>query len=411
MRAEPAPAPIKGHTMKQTIRLGRAGIPIGVHWSVLVIAALLTQGLAMSFLPATAPGQPSWTYWLVATLAAALFLASLLAHELAHALVAHRHHMQVERVTLWLLGGVAELGGQPDSPRTDLRVAAVGPLTSLAAGGTFFAAAFAGAGFLPRLLVAALFWLALINVILAVFNMLPAAPMDGGRILRALLWRHWGDQARAQRVAARAGQGLGTGLVALGALELLLLGSLGGIWLALIGWFLTTAAGAEQRAGALTDRFRDLPVRAAMSPPATVGYADETVQEFLTRVAVPSRQRVFVVIDRLGRPAGAVSLAGLARLAPGVRVTTPLGRAAAPVRPVDAGRRLADVASMVWPGSAPLAVVEDGTLVGTLDAADLSRAAELTTLGEPVGLFPRMRPTEPGDDTEGRTRHVGSLMS
>jgi Zn-dependent protease len=396
--------------MKQTIRLGRvAGIPVGVHWSVLVIAALLTQGLAMSFLPASAPGQPRWLYWLVAALAAVLFLASLLAHELAHALVAHRYHMHVERVTLWLLGGVAELGGQPDSPRTDLRVAAVGPLTSLVAGGVFFAAAVGGAGYLPELLVAALFWLALINVILAVFNMLPAAPMDGGRLLRALLWRHWGDQARAQRAAARAGQGLGVGLVALGALELLLLGSLGGIWLALIGWFLTTAAGAERRAGELTDRFHDLPVRAAMTPGAAVGYVDETVQEFLATVAASSHQRVFVVIDRLGRPLGVVSVAGLARLAPGVRATTPLARVAAPVRPVDTGRRLADVASMVWPGSLPLAVVDGGVLVGTLDAADISRAAELTALGVPVD--PSRTPPAPGDETGRQTRHVDSLMS
>jgi Zn-dependent protease len=390
--------------MKQTIRLGRvAGIPVGVHWSVLVIAALLTQGLAMSVLPASAPGRPAWLYWLVATLAAVLFLASLLAHELAHALVAHRHHMHVERVTLWLLGGVAELGGQPDSPRTDLRVAAVGPLTSLVAGGVFLAAAVGGAGYLPDLIVAALFWLALINAILAVFNMLPAAPMDGGRVLRALLWRHWGDQARAQRVAAQAGQGLGGGLVALGALELLLLGSLGGIWLALIGWFLMTAAGAERRAGELADRFHDLPVRAAMTPRAAVGYVDEPVQEFLTTVAVSSHQRVFVVVDHLGRPVGAVGVAGMARLAPDVRATTPLRRVVAPVRPVEAGRRLADVASMVWPGSPPLAVVDDGVLVGTLDVADIRRAAELVALGVPVD--------PPRRDSGPQTRHIDSLMS
>jgi hypothetical protein len=277
------------------------------------------------------------------------------------------------------------------------------------AGGVFFAAAVGGAGYLPELLVAALFRLALINVILAVFNLLPPAPMDGGLLLRALLWRHWGDRARAQRVAARAGQGLGVGLVALGALELLLLGSLGGIWLALIGWFLATAAGAEQRDGELTDRFRDLPVRAAMTPRAAVGYADETVQEFLATVAVTSRQRVFVVVDCLGRPVGVVGVAGLARLAPGVRAITLLARVAAPIRPpIDAGRRLAEVASMVWPGSPPLAVVDGGVLVGTLDAADISRAAELTALGVPVDLS--RQPPAPRDGT-GPTRHVDSSMS
>jgi Zn-dependent protease len=228
--------------------------------------ALLAQSLAIVVLPAAAPGRPRWVYWLVAVAAAALFLASLLAHEVAHALVARRYGMRVERVTLWLLGGVAELGGQPSSPRVDLRVAVVGPLTSVAAGGVFFAAVFAGAGLLPRVCVAALSWLAWINVVLAVFNLLPAAPLDGGRVLRALLWRRWGDQARAQVAAAKAGRGLGAGLIWLGLLQILVTHNLGGIWLALVGWFLIAAANAERRASEQAARLRGLTVRTAMNP-------------------------------------------------------------------------------------------------------------------------------------------------
>ncbi|HET8680822.1 MAG TPA: site-2 protease family protein, partial [Micromonosporaceae bacterium] len=284
--------------MKQTLRLGQvAGVPVGVHWSVLVIMVLLAQGLAMAFLPARAPGSAAWAYWVVAVAAAVLFLASLLAHELAHALVARHYRMRVERVTLWLLGGVAELSGPPPTARADLRVAAVGPLTSLAASAGFFAATVAGTGFLPAVWVAALSWLALINILLAGFNLLPAAPLDGGRVLRAVLWQRWDDQVRAQVAAARAGRVLGGGLVALGAAQILVTGDLAGIWLALVGWFLATAADAEARTAGFTDRLTGLPVRAAMRPRPAVASAGASVHAFLTTVACRSRQWRFPVVD------------------------------------------------------------------------------------------------------------------
>ncbi|HEU4422011.1 MAG TPA: site-2 protease family protein [Pilimelia sp.] len=278
--------------MRQTVRLGRvAGIAVGVHWSVLVVMVLLAQGLAVALLPAAAPGRPGWLYWIVAVLTTVLFVASLLAHELAHAVVARHYGVRVERVTLWLLGGVAELSGQPDRPRQDLRIAAVGPLTSLAAAGVFFTAAVATAGWLPPVAVVAVAWLAWINVVLAVFNLLPAAPLDGGRVLRALLWRHWGDQVRAQLVAARAGRGLGGGLIALGFLQILLTGTLSGLWLALLGWFLVAAAGAEQQAARLSALLGGLTVRSAVNPLPAAGRVDQSVEEFMLTVAGASRQR------------------------------------------------------------------------------------------------------------------------
>lgn len=258
--------------MKQTLRLGRvAGIPIGVHWSVLIIMALLAQSLALAVLPAIEPGHSALLYWTVALVATALFAASLLAHELAHALVAQQNGIRVERVTLWLLGGVAELGGRPRTPGADLRVAVVGPLTSLAASMVFFAAAAGGAGWLPNVLVAALAWLAGINLLLVVFNLLPAAPLDGGRVLRALLWRRWRDRIRADIVSARAGCGFGGALLALGLFQVLVSGGLAGIWLIVLGWFLIGAATAERQAAELAAQLDNLPVRAAMNPHPVVG--------------------------------------------------------------------------------------------------------------------------------------------
>jgi len=370
--------------MKQTLRLGRlAGIPVGVHWSVLIIMVLLAQGLAMTVLPGSAPGLGAGTYWVVAVAAAVLFLASLLAHELAHALVARHYRMRVERVTLWLLGGVAELGGQPPTARVDLRVAAVGPLTSLAASAAFFGAALAGGGVLPQVWVAALVWLALINVVLAVFNLLPAAPLDGGRVLRALLWRLWNDQARAQMAAARSGRFLGGTLIALGIAEILLTGTLGGIWLALVGWFLTTAATAEAQAVLLTTRLAGVAVRAAMNTRSVVAEANQSVQTFLNTIAGRSRQRTFPVIDEAGQPVGAVTLAMLARVPAPRRPVTAIGDLTTAAATVGADRPLADVASVAGASPVPLLVVDRGVLVGVLDAADVARAVDLATLGLP----------------------------
>ncbi|HET8658803.1 MAG TPA: site-2 protease family protein [Micromonosporaceae bacterium] len=370
--------------MKQTLRLGRvAGIPVGVHWSVLVIMVLLAQGLAMAFLPERAPGSAARVYWTVAVAAAVLFLASLLAHELAHALVARHYRMRVERVTLWLLGGVAELGGLPPTARADLRVAAVGPLTSLAVSAGFFAATAAGNGFLPQVCVAALSWLALVNVLLAGFNLLPAAPLDGGRILRAMLWRRWDDQVRAQVAAARAGRVLGGGLIALGAAEILVTGDLAGIWLALVGWFLATAAGAEARTAGLTDRLAGLPVWAAMNPRPVVASAEASVQAFLTTVACRSRQRRFPVVDHSGRPIGMVTLSDLARIPPPLRPVTAVGGMAVAGATVEVDRPLADIAPLLAAGAGPILVVDGGVLVGVLDQSDLARVLDLAGLGLP----------------------------
>ena len=367
--------------MKQTLRLGRiAGISIGVHWSVLLIMMLLVQSLALVVLPAAEPDHPAWMYLLVALVATVLFLASLLAHELAHALVARHYQMRVERVTLWLLGGVAELGGRPATPRVDLRVALVGPLTSLAAALVFFAGA--NVSGLPPVPVAALAWLSGINILLAGFNLLPAAPLDGGRVLRALLWRRWGDRIRADVAASRAGRALGAGLIAIGLLQVLLGGDLAGLWFALLGWFLTAAAGAEQRSAELSGLLGDMPVRSAMDPRPAVGVVDQSVQEFLDRTARPARHRAFPVVEPGGRPVGKVRLEALARLPVPMRPITALKSVmVGPGTVVDADRPLADVATMIMPGRDPLSVVADGVLVGVIDAADLARIVDLARLG------------------------------
>ncbi|WP_412538761.1 site-2 protease family protein [Longispora sp. K20-0274] len=357
--------------MRQTLRLGRvAGIAVGMHWSVLLVGFLLIE-----ILPATAPDASAAATWSVAVAAAVAFLASLLAHELAHALVAHRYRMRVEKVTLWLLGGVAELTDTPPSPRAELAVSAAGPATSVAAGIGFGAAALLGttAG-LPEVVVAALVWLGVVNVILAVFNLLPGAPLDGGRVLHAALWWRTGDPAAAQVVATRIGHGLGLVMVGVGLAQVVFTGTLGGLWLALVGWFLMSAATAERHgavyAGGLTGRL----ARDVMTADPVCGHADQTVIAFATTVAAAHRHRCYPVLDDAGRPVGLVSLTGLR----GVPLSSRLADVSTPPRIVGPAAPAIDLLAQVAQG--PVLVVDDGQLIGLVTATDLTRAVELAAL-------------------------------
>ncbi|NJC73828.1 peptidase [Planosporangium thailandense] len=367
--------------MTQTLRLGRvAGIPVGVHWSVLVVMVLLVQGLATVVLPSSAPGQALWTYWVVAAGASVLFLLSLLAHELAHALVGRYFGIRVQRVTLWLLGGVAELADEAPHARADLLVAGAGPLASIVAGALSgvgaLVASVAGA---PPVLTAALVWLTLINGVLALFNLLPGAPLDGGRVLRAILWQVRGDRDRASQAAARTGRGIGLVLVALGLAQVLVSGQLRGLWLAFVGWFLVTAATAEEAAARYRSLLGDVPVRQIMNPYPVSGNPDQSVGDFTRTVVSRAHHRAFPLRDWQGRPAGVVRLVDVTRVPADARDSTPLSELA--TRPelaavVPASRPAAEIAPAVARGGLVL-VVQDGLLVGVVSEADMVRAAEL----------------------------------
>ena len=233
----------------------RAGVRISANWSVLFTLALFTYLLASSTFPLAQPGESTFGYWLVGALTTAVFVITLLAHELAHAAMARHHGVRVRGITLWILGGITELDDEPQTPRADLLVAAAGPVTSLGLGviSGILAWFIGGTG----LLTAALRWLAGLTVMFAVFNLLPGAPLDGGRMLRALLWRHYQDRARAAGAARQAGRVLGSILIALGCLATIA-GALTGLWLALVGWFIEAGAAAERVAGQV-DQIKGLP--------------------------------------------------------------------------------------------------------------------------------------------------------
>ena len=230
-------------------------------------------------------------YWAVAVPCAIAFMAALLAHELAHSLVARWYGVPVTSITLWALGGVSELGGEPPTARADLRIAAAGSAASLAAGLVFsgLAAAVRAAGG-PAIAVAALGWPAAMNVLLAAFNLLLGAPPDGWRILRAVLWRRTGDRVRAARSAAAAGRAVGAALMILGTGEVLLWADAGGLWVALIGIFVMSAAAAEATAGAAAAALAGLRVGDVMTPDPDIGGTWMTVAGFMDGIAGTRRR-------------------------------------------------------------------------------------------------------------------------
>jgi Zn-dependent protease len=261
-------------------------------------------------------------------------MAALLAHELAHSLVARRYRVPVTSITLWALGGISELGGEPPTARADLRIATAGPATSLAAGLVFGGlAAAAGAAGGPAIAVAALGWLAAMNVLLAAFNLLPGAPLDGGRILRAVLWRRSGDRVRAARSAAAAGRAVGAALMLLGTGEVLLWADAGGLWLALIGMFIMSAAAAEATTGAAAAALAGLRIGDIMTPDPDIGGTWMTVADFIDQIALRSAQAGFPVISPGGSLAGVTAVSRLGRIPPASRPGTTLGQVIDPVPP------------------------------------------------------------------------------
>jgi Zn-dependent protease/predicted transcriptional regulator len=286
-------------------RLGRiAGVKVDVNWSVLVIFALIAWGLAAGRFPSAYPGYPRWAYVVAGVAAALAFLLGLLAHELSHAIVARRNGQVVEGITLWLFGGVARLQGEAASPGAELRVAGVGPLVSLVIGLAFGGiAALVGVLHHPGLLPGTLMWLGAINVALAVFNVLPAAPLDGGRLLRAGLWKARGDRVWAAVVSAKAGRVLGLVLVVLGVVLFIRGRNVSQLWLALIGWFLFAAAAAEERQARLgAVRVGDIMSR----EPDNVA-PDLSVAEFMDRYQ-PGHRYATVPLAEDGRPVGLVTM-------------------------------------------------------------------------------------------------------
>jgi Zn-dependent protease/CBS domain-containing protein len=349
------------------------GIPIYLHFSWLVIFGLIVWTLSTGYFPAQSPDLPASTYWVKGLVASLLFFVSILLHELGHAVVALCQGLRTRSITLFIFGGVAQLEKDPKDGRTEFWMAAAGPAVSLALAGFFYACAtlpFLG----PSATVVARY-LALINLILAVFNLVPAFPMDGGRLLRGALWGPMG-KARATRIASGAGTFFAFFLIFAGVFSLLRGDSLGGLWYILIGWFIKDASSASYQQVRLDEALRGVTVRDAMvEAVATVpgsGSVAEAAREYFMRTGYGSYP-----VTRGDAVVGLLCLTDVLRLSADDRESTSVQGAMRPLTDAivtDPDTLLpAAIARMAQAGTARLLVMHGQQLVGLLTMNGVTR--------------------------------------
>jgi len=374
--------------MNENLSLGRiAGIHVGLNWSLLVVAALIAWSIATGILPAAAPGQSTAAYWTAGVVSAFVYLASLLAHELAHSIVATRRGVKVEGITLWLFGGVSRFNTESSSPGAQALITFVGPLTSLLLGAVFLlASVVVGGGANSALVSASLAWLGYINILLGVFNLLPAFPLDGGRILQSLIWRGTGDRLRATRIAARIGMVFAYLFIAYGLITFFAAGSIiGGVWAVFLGWFLLSAARAEEAGGLIRQALSGISVAEVMTPNPVQAPDDISVDEALHSYVLTSRHSTFPTHDASGRLSGLLTMAALKNVAPDARPTTLIKEVACPLdqvstaTPADPATNLLNVSDGCSEGRT--LVVDNGRLVGIISPSDISRLMQRSLAG------------------------------
>ncbi len=281
--------------MGSAFNIGRLfGIQIRIHYTWFIIFVLITVSLVFQV-------SPDWsrpTSWLVAVIVSLLFFASVLVHELSHSLVGRANGVTITSITLFLFGGVAQMRGEATSARAEFKMAAAGPAASLIIGGLFGLVWLATDRVGFEAVASAASWLALVNVALAVFNLIPGFPLDGGRVFRSVLWRTSGSYGRATRIATRLGQVVGYLFIAGGAVIVFVTGEwISGLWLAFIGWFLENAASASYRQEQWRVVLEPFTAADVMSRDYPVATADITVAELVRGYVLPTGRRYFLVVD------------------------------------------------------------------------------------------------------------------
>ncbi|MEW6735963.1 MAG: site-2 protease family protein [Acidobacteriota bacterium] len=283
--------------MESSIKLGRIwGIQIGAHISWLIIVVLVTLSLA-SYFSMVQVGWPLSLRWGAALISATLFFASVVAHELAHSLMARRYGIPVNSITLFIFGGVSQIESEAKRPSEEFWIAVVGPLTSLAVAGlAYLVMLLVGLnGFLGTITG----WLASVNVALAIFNLLPGFPLDGGRVLRGLLWWQTGDVRRATRIAARVGQGIAIIMILAGILTFFSpAGGFGGLWLAFIGWFLLDAARASVQQIEFKYQLQGVVAADLMTRDCPRVSRQLSLEQFVEEQLLRTGQRCFLVVEQ-----------------------------------------------------------------------------------------------------------------
>ncbi len=389
--------------LRSGLHLGKVfGINVYIDWSWVFIFLLVTWNLAVGVFPALHPQWSTILNWATALVAAILFFASVLAHELAHSVVARARGLPVNRITLFLFGGVSNIERESSSPSTEFLMAIVGPLTSLVLGVIFLALGGVGlvtsgglfgnplrllgrVGPIPTLLL----WLGPINIVLAIFNMVPGFPLDGGRVLRSIFWAASRNLRLATRWASWIGQGIAWLLILMGiamvfGIEIPYFGTgvIGGVWLAFIGWFLNNAAQSSYRQVLLEDLLEGVPVATLMRPSTLTVSPDMTLSRVVYDYVMNSDERTFPVLEG-DCLVGMISLADVRRVPREQWDTTLVSAVMTPEEKLtvatpreEATQALSDLANR---DIRQIPVVQEGRLVGMLRRADIMRYLQLHT--------------------------------
>jgi len=283
--------------MKTTWRIGKIfGIDIKIDSSWLIIFALVIWTLAGTYFPEQYPHWPTWLHWTVGVITSILFFGSVLGHELAHSLVAIGQGEEVHSITLFIFGGVARITEEPDEPLKELLMAIVGPLFSLAIGMAFGVLWFLTRGLFQPLSALARY-LAMINVTLALFNLIPGFPLDGGRVLRALIWGLSGNLKLATRLATWAGQGIAFLFMLVGTWQIFGGRWLDGLWIIFIGWFLHSAATSGYRQVLVRETLEGVRAGDLMTADFVTVSGDLTLQQLVDEYVLRLREHSFPVAD------------------------------------------------------------------------------------------------------------------
>jgi len=349
------------------------GIEIKIDSSWVFIFALVTWALAGHYFPSQYPHWPPWQHWIVGLIASLLLFSSVLAHELTHSLVARSRGEEVRSITLFLFGGVAEISEEPETPAKEFIITLVGPLSSLIIGALFFGVWYGMRG-INEPIAAVARYLSFINVILAVFNMIPGFPLDGGRVLRSIVWKATGNLKRATRIASVTGQVVAFLFIFFGISQILQGLFLNGLWIALIGWFIHSAAVRGYRQVLLQEVLKDVRAQDLMDTAFETIDGGVSVQKLIEDHILQKKDRSFLVTER-GDLAGIVCLEDVKGVPPDKRgdievreIMTPKDQLAAVSPEADGNQILAKLAS----GKIhQVPVIQGGKIRGLVCRADI----------------------------------------
>jgi len=321
---------------RHSIPIGRIfGISVDLDYSWFLIVGLLAWLLAVSYYPAEFPGWSAAEYWMTGTVTAVMLFVSVLIHELAHSVVAKGFGISVPRITLFIFGGVSEMASEPSSAAVEFWVAVVGPLTSFALAAVFWELT-------PRLawsppLFALAKYLTFINLILAVFNLIPGFPLDGGRVFRAVVWRITRNYQRATAIAAITGRFFGFALIFLGVWQVLGGSLINGLWIAFIGWFLESAAGRQLQTEVLRSALGDHKVLDAMKREFLQVPGNVRLQEIIDKHILTGGSR-YLFVSSNGSPAGMLTIGGIGKVPRSAWETITASQAMIPIQQLSTTR-------------------------------------------------------------------------